>query len=173
MPCSNVMIKKEKVIKASANNTVAEVLEIFETKGIRSVPVTDEDGTLVGIFNFTHLMKKLLPVLEPASDDDSWLRLKHVNISLDHLQGSTPWVAKRLELLLPRKLEDVMIKDPHFVHEDTPIREGIRMMTLYGSPLPVVDENDQKLQGLVTSQNVVTALSEIAEHVAKGNAVDE
>ena len=66
MPCSNVMIKKEKVIKASANNTVAEVLEIFETKGIRSVPVTDDEGTLVGIFNFTHLMKKLLPVYQPG-----------------------------------------------------------------------------------------------------------
>jgi len=174
MPCIDAMLKKEKVITASPEQTVAETLELFEKNEIRSVPVVDANGELVGLFNFLHLLKSILPVpVTLDGDNDTWLRLRHLEISLDHLAGSSPWVAQRLELLLPKKLETVMIKNPHFVHSETPLREGVRLITKYGSPLPVVNEETHELVGIVTSQKVVSSLAKIAKSVAEGNKVDE
>ncbi|HOO81268.1 MAG TPA: CBS domain-containing protein [Alphaproteobacteria bacterium] len=170
MPCNDAMI--EDVVTARPNQTVSEVLELFSKYNIRSVPIVDENRSVVGLFSFSHLLYSLLPV--PATLGDHMMRLKHMDISLDHLLGASPWVAKRLNIILPKTMEEVMLKNPVCVRVDSPIREGIRLMVKYDSPLPVVeDEKNRKLVGLISSQSVLGVLTEIASHLEKGKEVHE
>ena len=88
--------------------------------------------------------------------------------------GASPWVAKRLNSLLPKTMEEVMLKDPVCVRADSPLREGIRLMVKYDSPLPVIDHEDtRKLVGLISSQSVLKALTDIAKNLEKGKDVQE
>jgi CBS domain-containing protein len=179
MPCCDAMLPKNDVITVTSDQTVAEALALFEKKEIRSVPVLDREGALIGIFNFSHLLQSILPFMaiddgtEDDDDNDNMRRLRHMEISLDHLSGSAPWIAHRLGDLLPKTLGEVMVKDPHFVHEDTALREGVRLIVKYGSPLPVIDKDNKKLVGIITSQKPVTAFAKIADDLAKGHDVNE
>lgn len=169
MPCIDAMITD--VITASPDQTVAEVLGVFNDAHIRSVPVVNEDKQVVGLFSFSHLLHGLLPV--PVTMSEQLLRVRHMDISLDHLAGASPWVAKRLKTLLPKKMEEVMLKDPVVVHPETPLREGIRLMVKYDSPLPVVDSKSKALVGIISSQSTLGVLLNIAAHIEDGQNVEE
>ncbi len=170
MPCSDAMVTE--VISARPDQTVADALALFDKHGIRSVPVVDEKNQVIGLFNFSHLLHSILPV--PVTLSSGFGRLKNMDISLDHLNGASPWVAKRLNIMLPKTLKEVMIKDPRTVRPDTPLREGVRLLVKYGSPLPVVkSETDKTLVGLISSQGTVSALMGIASHLEQGKEVNE
>lgn len=169
MPCSDAMITQ--VITASPEQTVSDALNLFKTHNIRSVPVIDDNKVVVGLFSFSHLLHGILPM--PATMGDQLLRVRHMDISLDHLAGASPWVAKRLKILLPKKLNEVMIKKPVTVHPETPLREGIRLMVKYDSPLPAVDSKSKKLVGIISSQSVLAVLLDIASHIEQGHEVEE
>jgi CBS domain-containing protein len=169
MPCEDAMITD--VVTARPDQTVSEALTLFKDHNIRSVPVVDENNVIVGLFSFSHLLYGILPV--PVTMGEQVLRIKYMDISLDHLTGASPWVAKRLKIMLPKKIEEVMLKNPVSVHPDTPLREGIRLMVKYDSPLPVVDEESRKLLGLISSQTALAVLLEIADHIEQGKDVHE
>jgi len=170
MPCQDAMITD--VITARPDQTVAEVLAIFYKNKIRAVPVVDDQHRVIGLFNFTHLMENILPV-PPAEDDEKLGRMKNMEISLDYFSDMSPWVAKRLHNEMPKKLADVMIKNIHMIHPETPLSEGIRLLVKYGSPLPVVKDNSHVLVGLISSQTAVTALYKISELLEKGAEITE
>lgn len=170
MPCQDAMITD--VITARPDQTVAEVLAIFYENQIRAVPVVDDQNRVIGLFNFTHLMENILPV--PSADDDEKLgRMRNMEISLDYLSDTSPWVAKRLSHELPKKMTDVMIKNIHTVHPGTPLSEGIRLLVKYGSPLSVVKDDSKELAGLISSQTALAALYKISERLDKGEEVSE
>ena len=170
MPCGDAMFKD--VVTVTPDQTVAEVLSLFEKHGIRAVPVVDADKKVVGVYAFNNLLLSLLPMSGMFGEGIHGMHT--LDISLDHLSGSAPWVARRLKNIMHEKLEDVMVKDPATVREDTPLREGIRLMVKYGSPLPVVkSEKDKTLVGLISSQTAIKTLLQIAEHVKKGKEVEE
>lgn len=170
MPCRDAMIKK--VISADADMTVEEVLKIFQEHHIRGVPVVNDQKHVVGLFNFRHLLHEILPVAATL-DEVQLRRLKNMSISLGHIAGVSPWVARRLGVVLPKKVSDVMAKEFKWVNEDTPLREGIRMLYENGSPIPVVAEDDKTLVGLITSQSVIEQIVHIRDDMAEGKPVDE
>ena len=59
-PCSDAMIKN--ILTVTPDQTVNEVLEIFEKNDIRSVPVVDQDGKLMGLFGLKHILLGLLHI---------------------------------------------------------------------------------------------------------------
>lgn len=170
MPCNDAMFTD--VVTVTPDQTVGEALELFQQHGIRAVPVVDADKTLVGVYSFSALLLSLLPM--PDAFGDGFYGMRTLDISLDHLAGSAPWVARRLKNVMAKPIKDVMVSKPACVVEDTPLREGIRLMVKYGSPLPVVNNKEErKLVGLISSQTTIKALLEIAEHVKKGKEVQE
>ncbi len=172
MPCSNAMITD--VVSVRPDQTVSEALALFDKHNIRAVPVVDEQHKLVGLFSFHHLLHEILPVSVTMGEMKGLERLKHMNISLDHLSGMAPWVAKRLATVLPQKVEDVMFKDVATVHPETPLREGLRLLVQYGSPIPVVKDDDSNvLAGLISSQTTVTELLRIAAELEQGKEIEE
>lgn len=158
MPCRNAMITD--VITATADQTVSDALDLFLEHSITSVPIVDKNNCVIGVFSFTHLLMNILPMNLGLTDQSvgPLARLKHMEISLDNLYEAKPWVAHRLKKELPKTLANTMIQSPALVHPDTPLREGIRLLVKHGSPLVVVKNDDNSLEGLITYHKTLTAL---------------
>jgi CBS domain-containing protein len=158
MPSKDAIIKD--VITIAPDQKISEALNLFETHGIRKVPVIDSDYKLIGLFSFSNLLNALLPITA-----ESDIRgFEHLDINLDFLGETAPWVASRLNLIIDRSVSDFMTKDLETVSPDTPLRESIRLIVKFGSPLCVVNDRGI-LSGLVTSQSVVETLQAIASHL--------
>lgn len=170
MPCSDAMITNE-LITATPDMRVEDALELFQKHRIRSVPIVDADGKFLGIFNFHHLLNSILPAPLGLQKEDR--RMRAFDLSLDHLTGQTEWLASRLQSLMERKLEAVMVRDIETVDPDTPLREGVRLMANNGSPLPVVDEKTGKLAGLISSQSAIRTILQIKADIKRRKPVEE
>lgn len=154
MPCQDAMIKK--VISARPDQTVKDVIEIFDNNHIQTVPIIDEDNRVIGVFNFHDLLWNLLPSVVTSMHDHP--RGHFMDMRLDHIHGMSPWVEKRLRDMYPRPIKDFMRKEFGTVNPDTPLREGIRMLVKYGSPLPVVCDEKNHLVGLISYQSAIENL---------------
>ena len=86
--------------------------------------------------------------------------------------GVSPGVAKRLEKVQDQVVADVMQTDCVVAHPDTPTWELIRLMIRHGSPIPVVEDETGKLEGLVSSQSMLKELQNVLEDIRneKNNA---
>lgn len=161
MPCIDAMITE--IISIRPDNTVSEILALFDKHGIRAVPVLGEDDKVVGKISFADILNRILPV--PVTLEGSLRRLPRMDISLAHISGGTPWVTKRLHRLLPRTAAEIMVKEPRTVNPETPLREGVRLLSKYGSPILVVEEDSGKLAGLISSQTVIKRLLELEKEL--------
>lgn len=147
MPCEEAMITK--VITLDPDQTVEEALATLEKKNIRAAPVLDGSGKLLGMFSFHHLLTNLLPVSVTMDDGLQ---------NLDFVIGAAPGVSKRLRKLKPQKIGEIMDRKVIVLHPHTPIWEGIRLLVKYGSPLPVISEEDGRFLGILTEQSAVHEL---------------
>ncbi len=170
MPCKDAMIDRD-IISATPETTLSEVIDLFDTHQIRSVPVVDSDGKLVGLFNFHHLLTTILPVSVDMGNDLK--RLRNMHLSLDHLGGQAEWIAGRLKNYLDKPMSEMMVKDPKFVHPDTPLREGVRLLAQYCSPLPVTEDKEGKFVGLISSQSALKVLLKMKTDLKRGRPVED
>lgn len=154
MTCAQAVIQKVTIL--SPDQTVEEALDTLEKKKIRTAPVLDDDGKLLGMFGFHSLLTNLLPV--SVTMDDGLQRL-------DFVIGAAPGVAKRLRKLKPQKLENIMDRKAVVVQPETPIWEAIRVIVKHGSPLPVVDEGSGMFVGLITEQSAIEELEKSDEEL--------
>lgn len=170
MPCIDAMITD--VITAAPGQTVSEALALFETHRITSVPIIDDMRRVIGVFSLPHLMTNILPMaLVPEAEGSNPIsRLHQLEISLDSLMEAKPWVANRLILERPKLLGDTMIKAPALVRPDTPLREAIRLLVKYGSPLVVVADDEHTLAGLITYHKTLLALNRLVERTLRERA---
>lgn len=151
-PCSDAMI--DAVITVKPTHTIAEVLDIFEKNDIRSVPVVNDEGKLAGILGLRHILLKLLPA--SVAMEDGLTRL-------DFVMGAAPGIAKRLKKLHEKTAEEVMDANPYVLHEDTATWEAVRVMALYGSPLPIVKEKTGDFVGIISRQSLLQDLSRLIQ----------
>ncbi len=173
MPCKDAMVTA--VITAGPDDLILDVLNTFEKKGIRSVPVVDKDNKLVGVFSFAHVLRAILPAPSTLGEGDILHRFTHtMDIDLSYLEGPTPWLAQRLKRVLAMKVSDVMLKDFGCVKPETPLREGVRLMVKYDSPLPVVaSKESMQLEGIISSQTAVREILKLHNEVKNGADVEE
>lgn len=156
MSCEEAMITK--VVSLGPDQTVEEALAILKKNNIRAAPVLGGDGRLMGLFSFHHLLTNLLPVSVTMDDGLQ---------NLDFVIGAAPGVSKRLRKLKPQKVGDIMDRKVIVLHPHTPIWEGIRLLVKYGSPLPVINEEDGVFLGIVTEQSAVQELEKSIEDLQK------
>lgn len=154
MPCSDGLITD--VITIGPDITVAEALDILEKNHIRTAPVVDEAGKLLGMFGTSNLLKSLLPVSVTMQDGLG---------NLDFVVGATPGVAKRLRKAMPLKVREVMNANPHVGYPEKSIWESIRLLFKHGSPLPVVDQFSAEFKGLLTEQGTIDMLKRVIEEI--------
>jgi predicted transcriptional regulator len=158
-PCSDAMIKDILTIKP--DQTVKEAMDIFKKEDIRSLPVVNDEGKLVGLFGLRHVLLKLLPASVTMEDGVK---------RLDFLMGAAPGIAKRLKKTFPMKVEDVMDKNPMVLEADTSTWEAVRVMALHGSPISIVDPKTGHFVGMISRQTLLTELEEL---MAKMDAENE
>ena len=149
-PCSDAMIKDILTIKP--NQTVKEALDIFKKEDIRSLPVVDDNGKLVGLFGLRHVLLKLLPT--SVTMDDGVQRL-------DFLMGAAPGIAKRLKKTFPMTVEEVMDKNPMVLEADTATWEALRVMALHGSPISIIELKTGDFVGMISRQTLLGELEDL------------
>ncbi len=169
MPCCDAMTKK--IITIGPDATVSEAIDALYKNNIRSIPVIDDNKKLLGVFSFSNLLKKLLPI--SVTLDEETIHGLDMNISLEPFTSASPWVAKRLKDRLSQKVSDLMVKNTVTVHPDTPLGEGIRLIVEHGSPLMVVCQDTDELLGVISSQNLLHTIQEFATKLDKGEEIKE
>lgn len=150
MPCKDAIVADP--VLGYKGQTIEEILALLENKHIRTVPIVDENNVLLGLFGYDQILEHLLPI--SARMEDGLQRL-------DFIIGAAPGVAKRLRKLYPKKVEEVLNGKCCVLPPDTPAWEAIRLLTKYGSPIPVVNEEDGSLIGIVTEQSALEHLKMI------------
>lgn len=155
MPCKDAILANP--IVGHPDQKVEELMAVLEENHIRCAPVIDKDTKkLLGLFGLDHVMKALLPV--SATMEDGLQRL-------DFVIGAAPGVAKRLRKLKPRLVQEVMERDCRVVHPDTPTWEAVRLLVKYGSPIPVVNEENGVLVGIISEQSALADLKNILKEL--------
>lgn len=157
-PCSDAMIKE--VLTLKPDQTVAEAMDIYKEAGIRSLPVVDDKGKLVGLMGLRHVLLNLLP--KSVTMEDGVRRL-------DFIMDAAPGIAKRYRKSLPLKVEELMDKNPTVVERDTSMWEAVRVMALHGSPLPIIDDKGIFV-GMISRQTLLEELKNLLEEMDADNA---
>lgn len=142
---------------------VGDAIDLLDKKGVRAVPVVDNQNKLLGMLSTHQLIKNLLPV--SATMEDGLQRLSFVI-------GAAPGVAKRLRSTSEKKVSEVMAKDIVVVHPETPTWEALRLLTLYGSPLPVVTSHKGTLVGIISEQSALEELRRLGEEMESDDSED-
>jgi len=146
------------VITVSCDDTVETALHLIDDKKIRAVPVVDGDGVFKGMFSAHEIIKSLVPSYMTQGIQ-----------TLDFATGASSVLSSRLKKMYPSRVGDhVSCDDCVKITTNTQTWEALRMLTKYGSPLPVVDSNTGQLKGLISEQSAIQALlrmeADDAEH---------
>lgn len=153
MSCKETMLTD--VAKAAPEQTVQDIMTVFETRRFNSVPVVDADNKVVGMFSMNTLFKNLLPTSA---------RIEGGVDNLEFLSESDAGVAKKMRKLCAAKIGEVMTQDPPLVGPNTTAWEAVRLMAQFGSPIVVVD-GEQKLLGMITTQSLLKRMQKVLKTV--------
>jgi CBS domain-containing protein len=148
MPCRLAML--DSVVSLSSTITVAEGIDALQKNKVRSAPVTDPDGTYVGMFSLHAVFHSLLPVAVTMEDGLD---------QLDFVVGATPGIAKRLKKVSDRPITECLDQKLQVLEPETALWEGVRVMVRHGSPVAIVE--NKKLIGLMTEQSCLATLQAI------------
>lgn len=161
MPCRDAMIAR--LTTARSDQNVGEVLDSFEEKNIRSIPVVAADGTFEGLFTMQVVLKNLLPVAASMEDGLE---------NLDFVIGATPGIAKRLKKLREKTVGEVMMKNCITLEPDTHTWEAVRVMKEHGSPIPIID-TDGKLVGMISTHSLMRELQRVLNQLETDKELDD
>lgn len=143
----------ENVCTISCDETVETALSLIEEKQIRAIPVVDENNVFKGMFSAHEIIKALVPSY-----------LTDGIASLDFATGASTFLSSRLKKTYPSRVGDhVSADDSVKIAPDTKTWEALRMLTKYGSPLPIVDSQTGELKGLISEQSAIEALLHMEE----------
>ena len=136
------------VITIGSDATVEDALRLINEKQIRAVPVVDGDGVFKGMFSAHDVIKALVPSYMTQGIQ-----------TLDFATGASSVLASRLKKMYPSLvINHVSSEDCVKITTKTQTWETLRMLTKYGSPLPVVDATTGHLKGLISEQSAIEAL---------------
>ena len=137
-----------KVITVSENDTVEQALRLLDEKQVRAAPVIDENGVFKGMFSTHEVIKSLVPSYMTQGIQ-----------SLDFATGASTVLASRLKKMFRTRVGNHVVEDDCVkITDNTNTWEALRMLTRYGSPIPVVDRDTKKLIGLISEQSAIEAL---------------
>ena len=136
------------VVKVLPSTGIREIYDIFCKKQIGGVPVTDNEGRLMGMVTKTELLDVLIPdYFDMVSE---FLFIDDLG-ALEEKLESMP----SLELFLA---EDLMVKNVISIKENASLMKAPVLMSKYNvRRLPVVNK-DNKLTGIITRMDVCRAL---------------
>ncbi len=136
-------------IAIAPTEPVEEAVKILEKHGISGLPVVDAAGHIQGIISEGDLLVRESPLQPPL-----YLTLLGSIIYFESPAKFHQHIKKALGMLI----QDVMTSNPITTSPDTPLEEVAHLMIEKRiNRLPVVDAN-QKLVGIITRHDLVSAL---------------
>ncbi|MPV85949.1 CBS domain-containing protein [Ostreibacterium oceani] len=151
--CKDVMLTDQPVLKAT--DTMRLAYPLIRQKGVRFLPVIDDDGKYLGVFTSSTLVRLLLPTaltIHPnRKDADTGIGHLH----FFHMKEND--FHERLEAIQDEKVVDYLSEASNIptAKPETPILEGVLLLYKYKRHVVIVDENTHQYKGLLTIHSVL------------------
>ncbi len=143
----------EQSLSFSPDMEVEKALKELKKKKTESAAIVNEQGEVEGVFSLQIVMKNLLPVSVAMAD----------GIQLDVTVRAAPGIAKRLKKVSPLAVAELMERKFKAVYPETPIWEAVNYLVSSNDPLVVVEGQNNKFIGLITSQSAMDELKRLQE----------
>lgn len=143
-------LMRSSLVKLRTTDTVAAAAQILLQHHLRHLPVVDEQGRYAGTFGIYSVLQLTLPTAVLMRE------------GLDNVAFITETAHDLSQRLRERGQEPVsqwLSRDP-VAHPDTPAMKIIQMMLHRHTSIPVVDRNSQRLEGMISSSDVLRTLLE-------------
>lgn len=143
----------EQSLSLTPDMEVEKAIKELKKKKLESAVVVNKEGVVEGVFSLPIIMKNLLPVSVAMAD----------GIQLDVTVRAAPGIAKRLKKVLPLTVAELMERKFNRVYPETPIWEAVNFLASSNGPLVVVEDENNKYLGMITSQSAMDELKRLQE----------
>ena len=143
-------LMRSSLVKLRTTDSVAAAAQALLQHHLRHLPVVDEQGRYAGTFGIYSVLQLTLPTAVLMRE------------GLDNVAFVTETADDLAQRLGERGQEPVsqwLTRDP-VAHPDTPAMKIIQMMLHSHTSIPVVDRNSQRLEGMISSSDVLHTLLE-------------
>ncbi|WP_107669007.1 CBS domain-containing protein [Cyanothece sp. BG0011] len=139
-------------ITVTPQTPLSEAVKIIAEKKISGLPVVNEQGKLVGIISETDLMWQ-----ETGVEPPPYIMILD---SVIYLQNPARY-EKEVHKALGQTVGEVMSDKPISVKETQPLKEAAHLMHEKKiRRLPVVDENNTKVIGILTQGDIIRTMAQ-------------
>lgn len=150
MEIEAIMLKNPRTI--GAGESVPAAVRLMKEHGMRNLPVVDGEGKFLGVFTTVHLIELLLP--RAATMEGGLNDLTFVHDTLDD-------VRQRWNEVQDHRVGDfIETEDIPVATAETSLIEVLLLIFQNRTHITIVDEDTDKVVGVVTFSKVIDALLE-------------
>jgi CBS domain-containing protein len=143
----------------SADASIAETIRLMSEGRFSGLPVTDADGSVIGIVTEGDLLRRIETGTQHKRS--TWM---------EFILGAGR-LADEYKQAAGRKVKDVMTSDVRTVNEDSSLDEIVRLMERHRIKRVLV-VREQKLVGIVSRANLLHALASVVAETQTADASD-
>lgn len=148
---SSATIYRTEYTSLKGDDVVGEATRRMLANSVTDLPVIDDDGRLIGILRLERLLASLLP--KGALIGFGMEDLSFVSDTLDHLR-------KQMRTVADMPVRQLMVKAEQVVHPDASPVEIVLLLYRGASNVPVVEPESNRLVGMVSARDVLSALQQ-------------
>ncbi len=156
LTCRDVMISSDLQAVLRPTDTVSTAFQLMRKKGVRFLPVVDNDGKYLGVFTSPTLIKLLLPralTIEVGGNDDapqalSDLKFYHVDKKTFHNSLKEEKDASVMNYL--SDADNIPVLSP-----ETSVMEAVLLLHRYKRHVILVEPDTNKFIGVVSINSVL------------------
>lgn len=140
--CRDIMLTNPVVLRP--DQTLLEALHTIHNRGVRYLPVVDEEGNFVGIFSSLTLMRLLLPQTFSINMGKMPVDLNFMRTDIDELRER---LGERSHESISKHIisEDIQTCTP-----DSSIMEAIHLLHAHHAHVIITEPDSRKFVGIVT-----------------------
>ncbi len=137
-------------ITIGKDKNVKEALELLADSSISGIPVTDEEGRIIGIISGADIIRySQQKKLTPSSSTSIWVA------PLGNKDDDLQMIRSGYEKLYRTLVEQIMTKKVYTASKDTPISDLAKLMSQRSvNRIPIVNKDNQVV-GIVTRNDLV------------------
>ncbi len=143
-------LMRSSLVKLRTTDTVAAAAQVLLQHHLRHLPVVDEQGRYAGTFGIYSVLQLTLPTA---------VLMREGLDNVAFITETSHDLAQRLRKRGQESVSQWLSRDP-VAHPDTPAMQVMQMILHGHTSIPVVDRNSQRLEGMISSSDILRALLE-------------
>jgi CBS domain-containing protein len=148
MSCQEIMSAPALVLKRNEN--VGDAVKALLKAGLYNAPVVDDAGKPIGMFSLRQALSLALPKAVSMGGD----------IDLSFVSNSLADIKAKFSDTANNPIKKFMEELPPSVHPETQLMEGMLLLYRTRGFLPVVDKQNGKLVGIISSSGALASMVE-------------